>query len=66
MPGSSFDDVVIGGVSLYDNLSGFKPTPSSASYLAQKLESAFTATEIREIKARIGIDYPGQSYLRQV
>jgi hypothetical protein len=33
MPGSSFNDVIVGGVSLYDNLSGFKPTPSSASYL---------------------------------
>jgi hypothetical protein len=33
MLGSSFNDVVVGGVSLDDNLSGFKPTPSSASYL---------------------------------
>ena len=66
MPGSSFDNVVIGGVSLDDNLSGFNPTPRPAGYLAQELKSALATSEIRKIKASIGTDYPGQGHLRQV
>jgi len=66
MAGSSFDNVVIGGVSLDDNLPGFDSTPSPASYLAQELKSALATSEIGKIKASIGIDYPGQGHLRQV
>ena len=66
MPSSSFNSVVIGGVSLDDNLSGFNPTPSPASYLTQELKSALATSEIREIKTGIGTDYPSEGHLRQV
>jgi len=66
MFGSSFNSVVIGGVSLDDNLSCFNPTPRPASYLTQELKSALATSEIGKIKASIGTDYPGQSHLRQV
>jgi hypothetical protein len=66
MFGSSLNNVVVGGVSLYDNLSGFSPTPRPAGNLAQELKSALTTSKIRKIKASIGVDYPGQGHLRQV
>jgi len=64
--GRSFNNVVVGGVSLDDNLSGFNPTPCPASYLTQELKSTLAASEIGKIKTSIGTDYPGQCHLRQV
>ncbi len=66
MSGSSFNNVVIRGVSLDDNLPSFNPPPSPTRNLTQELESALATSEIGKIQASIRIDYPSQRYLRQV
>jgi hypothetical protein len=66
MPGSSLNNVVVGGVGLDNNLPGFHPAAGPTGYLAQELEGALATSEIRKIKASICIDYPGQRYLRKI
>jgi len=66
MPGSSLNGIVIGGVSLNDDLSGFDPASGAARYLTQELESTLATPEIRKIKTGVGIDYSGQSHLGQI